>query len=143
MYLKDLKNGTLIFNCEIHPSMGGQILRAAGVSGLLLKKLSTRNLVYIKLKSGAIRAVSRNCISCIGVVSNPDNFLQNFLLAGKTRRKGWRPHIRPSAQNPVDNKMGGRTKGGICSRNKNGILTGSPTAKKKNACTRDYFWEIL
>lgn len=27
--------------------------------------------------------------------------------------------------------MGGRTKGGICSRNKNGILTGSPTAKKK------------
>lgn len=130
--LKEIKNGSIIFNLEASTNNGFQYLKAAGVSGIILKKLSENNSrVVIKLKSGAMHAISSNATACLGITSNQNNFLINYKKAGRTRLKGRRPYTRPSAMNPVDHPMGGRTKGGIHPQNRNRILTGTPTARKK------------
>lgn len=130
--LKNLKNGMIVFNSEMTTGYGTQLLRAAGSSGLILKKYRHYNSrIVMKLKSGALRAISSNAIACVGIASNQNHFLINYKKAGKTRLKGKRPYTRPSAMNPVDHPMGGRTKGGIHPQNKNKILKGTPTAKKK------------
>jgi len=75
--IRNLNNGTLIFNCELHPFLGGQMLRSAGVSGVLLRKTYTspKPRGIIKLKSGALRAIPINCTAVIGISSNPNHFL--------------------------------------------------------------------
>ena len=128
--LKKIKNGSFISNCELHIYKGAQMLRSAGVSGLLLNK-ALNNSAIIKLKSGAIRKVSSQITTAIGVSSNANHFLINYKKAGRSRLNGQRPRSRPSAMNPVDHPMGGRTKGGIHPQSKTGILIGSPTANNK------------
>jgi hypothetical protein len=51
----------------------------------------------------------------IGAVSNPDNMNEVIGKAGRNVHKGWRPHVRGVAMNPVDHPHGGgegKTSGG-------------------------------
>lgn len=101
-FLKGIKNGSSIFNCELYPTKGSQILRGAGVSGIILKKLSQiDSRIIIKLKSGALRAFPSQSIASIGKSSNGDSFLIKKKKAGESRLQGIRPRTRPSAMNPV------------------------------------------
>jgi len=132
-YLKLIPLGTIIFNIEMIPGAGAKIARAAGNSAILLsnhEKLGKN--VLLKLKSGEHRLVSSNAVASIGVTSHDIHFLRNYRTAGTIRRYGFRPKTRPSAMNPVDHPMAGRTKGGCAPKNRNGLLTGTKTSTKKN-----------
>jgi len=68
----------------------------------------------------------------MGVVSNHTHFLINSKTAGTIRRQGFRPRVRPTAMNPVDHPMAGRTRGGCAPQNKRGLLSlGTKTARRK------------
>jgi large subunit ribosomal protein L2 len=126
-FLRFFPLGAIIHNIEIIPGQGGQLMRSAGNSAVVLKK-STKNIL-IKLKSGAQRLFHPNCIAVNGIVSNPNHFLRNLKKAGTSRLLGKRPHVRACSKNPVDHPLGGRTRGGMQPQNKNGLQTRTPTGK--------------
>ena len=102
--------GSLIYNISLNPQGSAAFTRSAGCSSLLVRRVPTAAVV--KLKSGEMRLIPDTCISTLGAVSNHIHHLQHRKTAGFTRRLGRRPRNRPSARNPVDHPMGGRTKGG-------------------------------
>lgn len=111
--LKNIPVGTTIHNVEMKPGKGGQIARSAGCSVDLVGK--DAGYAQIKLRSGELRMVLLECRATIGVVSNPDHQNINTGKAGRNRWKGWRPHVRGVAMNPVDHPHGGgegKTSGG-------------------------------
>lgn len=111
--LKNIPLGTLIHNVELKPKKGGQLIRSAGSSAMIMAKED--GFAQIKLRSGEVRLVHLNCYATIGQVGNKDHFLINLGKAGKSRYKGIRPTVRGVAMNPVDHPHGGgegKTSGG-------------------------------
>lgn len=127
--LKDIPTGSTIYNIELHPGKGGQLVRAAGVSATLMAK--SDNYVTIKLPSGEVRLVNSECEASLGSVSNSDNRNKNFGKAGARRWKGFRPHVRGSVMNPCDHPHGGGE--GKAPIGRSGPLSpwGKPTLGKK------------
>ena len=103
--LCNMPDGTFIHNVELKPGKGGQIARSAGCSAQILG--SEGKYVLVRLSSGEVRRVLKNCIATIGVVGNGDHSLVNLGKAGRTRWLGERPTVRGSAMNPVDHPHGG------------------------------------
>ncbi len=111
--IKNIPVGTNVHNIELKPGAGGQLARSAGSSAQILSKENT--FVQIKLNSGEIRHVNRNCFATVGIVSNPDNKNVKLGKAGRKRHNGFRPKVRGVVMNPVDHPHGGgegRTSGG-------------------------------
>jgi large subunit ribosomal protein L2 len=111
--LKDIPEGTLIHNVEMRPGKGAQIARSAGGSVQLMAKES--EYVNLKLKSGEVRLIHKNCRATIGTVGNADHENVSIGKAGRVRWLGRRPRVRAVAMNPVDHPMGGgegRSSGG-------------------------------
>jgi len=105
--------GTLVHNVELQIGRGGQIVRSAGSFAQVLAKEG--DYVTLRLPSGEVRMVHRNCYATIGEVGNSEH--ENIVIgkAGKTRWLGRRPKVRGVAMNPVDHPHGGgegRTSGG-------------------------------
>ena len=103
--LKFIKLFTIIHNIELFPFSKSLLIRAAGGSGLLIKKDS--NKVILKLKSGWNLIISKYCISSIGLVSNSKHKFNNLIKAGNSRKFGIRPTVRGVAMNPHDHPHGG------------------------------------
>jgi large subunit ribosomal protein L2 len=61
----------------------------------------------LKLPSGEMRMVFKQCLATIGQVSNPDRRLVRWGKAGRMRHRGFRPSVRGKAMNPVDHPHGG------------------------------------
>lgn len=112
MYLKDISVGSLIHNIEVRPGSGGQLLRSAGCSGVLVSKDLNNGVAIVKLRSGTQYEISIYCMATLGVVSNIDHGFKNLKKAGRNRWRGKRPIVRGVARNPVDHPNGGRTCGG-------------------------------
>jgi large subunit ribosomal protein L2 len=113
LLLKDIPEGTLIHNVEMRPGKGAQIARSAGSGGQLMAKEG--DYVTLKLKSGEVRLIHRNCRATIGTVGNADHENISIGKAGRVRWMGIRPRVRAVAMNPVDHPMGGgegRSSGG-------------------------------
>ena len=111
--LKNVPVGVNIHNIELKPGAGGQLARSAGTSAQIMSKEDV--FVQIKLISGEIRLINKNCLATIGVVSNPDNKNIKLGKAGRKRYLGFRPKVRGVVMNPVDHPHGGgegRTSGG-------------------------------
>ena len=111
--LKNIPVGTSIHNIELKPGAGGQLIRSAGSSAQIVSKESP--YVQIKLISGEIRHINKNCRATIGEVSNPDQKNIKLGKAGRKRYLGFRPKVRGVVMNPVDHPHGGgegRTSGG-------------------------------
>jgi len=71
--------------------------------------------VLLRLPSGELRQVHRNCRATIGQVGNLQHENIDIGKAGRSRWLGRRPTVRGSAMNPVDHPHGGgegRTTGG-------------------------------
>ena len=105
MKIKDIPVGVDICCIELTPGRGAAIARSAGQMAVLRGK--EEEYAQIKLPSGEVRMIHVECRAMIGQVGNLD--LMNIKLgkAGKKRYKGFRPHVRGVAQNPVDHPMGG------------------------------------
>ena len=111
--LRNIPVGINIHNIELKPGAGGQLARSAGTSAQIMSKEDV--FVQIKLISGEIRLINKNCLATIGVVSNPDNKNIKLGKAGRKRYLGFRPKVRGVVMNPVDHPHGGgegRTSGG-------------------------------
>ena len=111
--LKDIPEGTLIHNIEMRPGKGAQIARSAGNGVQLMAKEG--EYVTLKLRSGEVRLIHKNCRATIGIVGNSDHENVSIGKAGRVRWMGRRPRVRAEAMNPVDHPMGGgegRSSGG-------------------------------
>ncbi|HEY8529616.1 MAG TPA: 50S ribosomal protein L2 [Paenibacillaceae bacterium] len=103
--LENIPVGTIIHNIELKPGKGGQLVRAAGTQAQLLGKED--KYAIIRLASGEIRRVLKECRATVGAVGNEDHELINLGKAGRSRWLGRRPAVRGSVMNPVDHPHGG------------------------------------
>lgn len=105
MFLKNIPVGTPVYNIELEPGRGGQLIRSAGTSAQVLA--NEGGYAHLKLPSGEIRMVRENCFASIGQLSNPENNIVVIGKAGRSRWLGRRPVVRGSAMNPCDHPHGG------------------------------------
>ena len=103
--LSKIPLGTSIHNLELIAGKGGQIIRAAGANGQVMAKEG--NYVSVKLPSGEVRMIRRECYATIGQVGNSEFRNLSAGKAGRNRWKGRRPKVRGSVMNPVDHPHGG------------------------------------
>ncbi len=97
--------GTLVHNVELHPGRGGQMVRSAGTSAQVLAKEG--DYVTLRLPSGEMRLVRRECMATVGQVGNVDHGNIKLGKAGRKRWLGFRPAVRGSAMSPRDHPHGG------------------------------------
>ncbi|MEG0580200.1 MAG: 50S ribosomal protein L2 [Niameybacter sp.] len=97
--------GTMIYNIELYPGKGAQLVRSAGNTAQLMAK--ENGYAQVRLPSGEVRLIRLNCRACIGQVSNIDHENVKIGKAGKKRHMGIRPTVRGSAMNPNDHPHGG------------------------------------
>ncbi|MBI1908458.1 50S ribosomal protein L2 [Candidatus Uhrbacteria bacterium] len=103
--LEKIPVGLMVYNIELQPGRGGQMVRGAGTSAMLLA--IEGDMATVKLPSGEMRTVHKTCMASIGSVSNPDWRLVRWGKAGRMRHRGIRPTVRGKAMNPVDHPHGG------------------------------------
>jgi len=97
--------GIAVHAVELQPGAGAKIARGAGLSLQLLAVEGSH--AQIKLPSGEVRLISKDCAATIGAASNPDHHLIRVSKAGRRRNMGWRPTVRGKVMNPVDHPHGG------------------------------------
>ena len=105
MPVKYIPAGVAIYNLEMTPKRGGRIARGAG-NAIYVMGVEGKH-AQVKLPSGEIRLITKECLCTIGRVSNPDKRHIKLGSAGRKRRLGFRPTVRGSAMNPVDHPHGG------------------------------------
>ncbi len=105
MPLEAMPTGTLVHNIELKVGKGGQLVRSAGNSAQLMAKEG--NFALVRLPSGEMRHVRKECRATIGQVGNIDHENINIGKAGKKRHMGIRPTVRGSVMNPNDHPHGG------------------------------------
>ena len=111
--LESIPVGTIVHAIELQAGKGAQLCRAAGTSAQLMAKEGKHAL--LRLPSGELRKVTKECRATIGQTGNLDHDKVNLGKAGRSRWLGIRPTVRGVAMNPVDHPMGGgegRSSGG-------------------------------
>jgi large subunit ribosomal protein L2 len=95
----------------------------------------------LKLPSGEVRLIRRDCYATIGQVGNTDARNLSAGKAGRNRWKGRRPKVRGSVMNPVDHPHGGGE--GRAPIGRSGPVTpwgkptlGAKTRKRKKASSK-------
>ncbi|KAJ9535673.1 hypothetical protein OSB04_un001184 [Centaurea solstitialis] len=101
----DMPLGTAIHNIEITLGKGGQLARAAGAVAKLIAKEGKS--ATLKLPSGEVRLISKNCSATVGQVGNVGVNQKSLGRAGSKRWLGKRPVVRGVVMNPVDHPHGG------------------------------------
>jgi len=124
--LKNINPGTEIFEIELVPGSGGKLVRSAGTFALMLGLEG--DYALIKLPSGEIRKIHKECYATVGRVSNSEHQHERLGKAGRNRWKGIRPNVRGSAMNARDHPYGGgegkTTRGTRKAKDKWGNVTG-------------------
>jgi large subunit ribosomal protein L2 len=105
MPIKFIPAGIAVYNVEMDPGKGGKIARGAGIAVHVMG--IEGKFAQIKMPSGEIRLVKKECFCTIGQSSNPDKRHIKLGSAGRKRKLGIRPTVRGSAMNPVDHPHGG------------------------------------
>jgi len=113
MPLKNIPVGANIYNIELHRGKGGQLVRSAGATAQISGEEGDYCLV--KLPSGELRKILKECYAVIGEVGNKDHMNITLGKAGRARWLHKRPEVRGVVMNPVDHPLGGgegKTSGG-------------------------------
>ena len=97
--------GTFIYNIELYPGKGGQLVRSAGCAAQLMAKED--GMAQVRLPSGEVRIIRLDCKATIGQVGNIEHDTVKIGKAGKKRHMGIRPTVRGSVMNPCDHPHGG------------------------------------
>jgi large subunit ribosomal protein L2 len=103
--LSNIPLGTTVHSIELVAGRGAQMARSAGAGAQLMAKEG--DYVTLKLPSGEIRMVRKECYATIGQVGNTDVRNLSAGKAGRNRWKGRRPKVRGSVMNPCDHPHGG------------------------------------
>ena len=97
--------GTMVHNIELYPGKGGQLVRSAGNGAQVMAKEG--NYVTIKLPSGEMRMVRKECMATVGTLGNAEFKNLSIGKAGRKRYMGVRPTVRGVTMNPCDHPHGG------------------------------------
>lgn len=100
-----IPSGTSIYNIELKSGQGGKIVRGAGARSIFMGVEG--KYAQIKLPSGEVRLVPKDCLASLGQVSNAEFRNIRWGKAGRMRRRGIRPTVRGKAMNPCDHPHGG------------------------------------
>lgn len=105
MPLEFIPIGLFVYSIELTPGKGGQMVRGAGLSAQLVA--IEGDYVQLKLPSGEIRTVLKECTASIGALGNADRRLIRWGKAGRMRHRGIKPTVKGKNMNPVDHPHGG------------------------------------
>ena len=105
MPLKHIHIGTDVYNIEMTPGKGGQLVRSAGGSAQIMAR--DAGFVHVKLPSNEVRMIHEDAAASIGSLSNPEHGYIKIGKAGRSRHKGIRPSVRGVAMVPADHPHGG------------------------------------
>ncbi len=105
MPLEFIPAGLPVHNVELDPGQGGRLARGAG-NALFVMSVE-KKFAQVKLPSGEIRLIKKECLCTIGQVGNLDIRHVSIGKAGRSRHMGIRPTVRGSAMNPNDHPHGG------------------------------------
>lgn len=103
--LKNIPSGTQIFNVELSPNKGAELVRSAGNTAQLMSQEGEYS--QVELPSEEVRLIHSECFATIGEVSNPGHSLRELRKAGETRWRGRRPHVRGTAKPASEHPHGG------------------------------------
>lgn len=109
--LKDIPEGTPIFNIELQPGDGGKICRTGGSAARVVAK--SEEFITILLPSKRERTFHINCRAQIGIIAGGGRTEKPFLKAGekhfnrRIKNKRW-PNPAAHAQNAVDHPYGNK-----------------------------------
>ena len=103
--IENIPVGTVIYNIELYPGKGGQLVRSAGAAAQLMAK--ENGMAQVRLPSGEVRLVRLDCKATIGQVGNIEHDTVKIGKAGRKRHMGIRPTVRGSVMNPCDHPHGG------------------------------------
>jgi len=126
LLLKDIPEGTLVYNIEGQPGDGGKFVRSSGAFARVIEKMKSK--VVVQLPSKKQKEFNPNCRATIGIVAGSGRKEKPFLKAGKkfyamkAKNKLW-PSISGTSQNAVDHPFGGSSS----------AHKGKPTIAPKNA----------
>ncbi|MFA5258598.1 MAG: 50S ribosomal protein L2 [Candidatus Pacearchaeota archaeon] len=121
--LKDIPQGTKVFNIEISPGTGGKCLRSAGSSGIIMNRDAKGVEIIIRRRKLVINEDSR---ATVGVAAGDGRTMKPFVKAGNKHHlmlsKGRKWHrTSPIKTNAVDHPFGSgrgkRIKSKIAQRN--------------------------
>jgi large subunit ribosomal protein L2 len=105
MPIKFIPSGVAVYNVELEPNQGGKLARGAG-NAVYVMGIEGK-YAQIKMPSGEIRLIKKECLCTVGRSSNPEKRHIKIGFAGRKRRMGVRPTVRGTAMNPVDHPHGG------------------------------------
>lgn len=126
LLLKDIPEGTLVYNIEGQPGDGGKFVRSSGAFARVIAKMKSK--VVVQLPSKKQKEFNPNCRATIGIIAGSGRKEKPFLKAGtkfyamRAKNKLW-PIIGGTSQNAVDHPFGGSSS----------AHKGKPTIAPKNA----------
>ncbi len=124
--LRNIPEGTLIFNIESVPGDGGKFVRTSGGCAKIVMKMPDR--IIVQLPSSKNRDFIPGCRATIGIIAGSGRKEKPFLKAGtkfhamKVKNKLW-PKVCGISMNAVDHPFGG----------KGSHTKGRPTQAPRNA----------
>ncbi len=113
--LKNVSEGTKIYNIEMLPGDGGKLCRSSGAFAILITKERDRCVLLLPSKQKKI--VSANCLATVGIAAGSGRTEKPFMKAG-TKHHAMKamnrlyPRVRGVAMNPVDHPFGGKGRPG-------------------------------
>ena len=105
MTLKHIPTGYQVHNIELNPNQGGKMARVAGAFATIASLEG--DMAQLKLSSGEVRLVSKDCYASIGIVGNVEHSNMKIGKAGRNRWRGKRPQVLGKSMNPCDHPHGG------------------------------------
>lgn len=108
--LKNIPEGTSIYNIESNPGDGGKFVRSSGTFAKIITKME--NSIIVELPSSKRRTFLPECKAAIGIVAGSGRTEKPFLKAGnkfyamKAKNKMW-PIVSGTSMNSVDHPFGG------------------------------------
>ena len=142
--LKDIPDGTLVYNVESKPGDGGRFCRSAGTYARVVSRVG--ETVVVQLPSKKTKSVHNSCRANIGVISGSGRSDKPLLKAGnayyKMRAKNKLfPKVSGGAMNAVDHPFGNarssrKSKAKVAPRNappgrKVGMVNAKRTGRRK------------
>ena len=97
--------GVPVHCVELDPGAGAKVGRGAGNSIQIMSV--EKKHAQIKLPSGEIRLIKKECMCTVGQIGNADLRHLTIGKAGRSRHLGIRPTVRGTAMNPCDHPHGG------------------------------------
>ncbi|CEO96711.1 Large ribosomal subunit protein uL2 C-terminal domain-containing protein [Plasmodiophora brassicae] len=110
--LKEMPEGSLVFNVEGNPGDRGTLARTSGNYATIISHNAEENKTRLRLPSGSKKVVNSDCRATVGVVAGGGRCEKPMLKAGrayfkyKAKRNCW-PVVRGVAMNPVEHPHGG------------------------------------